>query len=756
MTSATGSRPGGSNRLAGATSPYLLQHKDNPVDWHPWDAEALARARAEDKPIFLSIGYSACHWCHVMEEESFEDPETAALMNRHFVNVKVDREERPDLDDIYMTAVQMMTGSGGWPMSVWLTPDLEPFYGGTYFPRDGRYGRPSFRQVLAALADAWTRDRSSMVEQGRRVRAAVVDYMAEGRLGGRSPAQADADPVDRAIEEIERRFDRVHGGLGSAPKFPPHAGLLLLLERHARSSDENLLRMVRLTLDRMARGGLYDQIGGGFHRYATDAAWQVPHFEKMLYDNALLAMVYLRAWEIAGHAEDRRIVQETLRWTLREMTDPAEAFYSTLDADSEGEEGRFYVWRPEQVKEVLGPEEGDLACAWFGITSRGNFEQGTSIPHLEMSLEELAAARSLRPAEAARRLEAARAALLAARAARERPHLDDKVLTAWNGLMIEAMARAGRALGDPALLAAAERAAAFLLDKARGSDGLMRVSYRAGRLREESFLDDQAFFVAGLVALHEARGGDRWMREAAAIVQAADGVFRDPAGGYYFTPPGRTDLIVRPKNPTDGAIPSGNAVLAGALIRMHQATGEALYLRRAQEILRTFRPAMVATPGAFHAMAGAHELAVRAGLDAGLPSPPSITATARPASIRPGGEARVAVEVEIPAGWHVNAANPSLEHLVPTALHIDPGGPLRVTRVEYPEGEAVTLSFAGRSLAVYRGRVTLFAIVSADPAAPPGPGTLAGHLSYQACNDTSCLPPARSPVAITVHVGPAD
>ncbi|HET6373377.1 MAG TPA: thioredoxin domain-containing protein, partial [Candidatus Polarisedimenticolia bacterium] len=362
-----GARVSGRNRLADATSPYLLQHKDNPVDWYQWGEEAFAAARSQNKPIFLSIGYSACHWCHVMEEESFEDAATADLMKRYFISIKVDREERPDLDDIYMTAVQMLTGSGGWPMSVWLTPELKPFYGGTYFPRENRYGRPSFSQVLVSLGESWLKDPEAVRAQAARIEGAVVTYMS-GERTPPSTGTPSGDLIARAVEEMTASFDHVNGGFGHAPKFPPSRGLALMLMKDSQAHDENLQRMVTLTLDRMAQGGMYDQIGGGFHRYSTDAAWLVPHFEKMLYDNALLAEVYLQAYRATRRDLYRRVPKEIFEFVTREMTDPSGAFLSSLDADSEGEEGKFYVWRPEEVISVLGEGEGALFCAYYGIT----------------------------------------------------------------------------------------------------------------------------------------------------------------------------------------------------------------------------------------------------------------------------------------------------------------------------------------------------------------------------------------------------
>jgi hypothetical protein len=736
------------NRLAGSTSPYLLQHQHNPVDWYPWGPEALARARAEDRPIFLSIGYSACHWCHVMEQESFEDEATAALMNANFICIKVDREERPDLDEVYMTAVQMLTGSGGWPMSVWLTPDLEPFYGGTYFPPDARYGRPSFRQVLQALAEAWKTDRESINTQARRAREAIAQHLATGRAG--EPAAAGSDPVTRAVQELVERFDALHGGFGHAPKFPPHRAVLLLLSRWRETGDENLRRMATLTLDRMAQGGMYDQIGGGFHRYATDTAWQVPHFEKMLYDNALLADAYLEGWHATGNEDYRRIVREIFAWVRRDMLDEAGAFHSTLDADSEGHEGRFYVWKPQEVMDILGPAEGALINDYFGITPAGNFEGGASIPHVDVPLDAFAERRRLAPAGARARVETAREALRAARDRRVHPHRDDKILSAWNGLMIAAMARASATLDDAGLRDSAAKAASFLLERMRGADGLMRVSYRAGRLSPDAFLDDQAFVIAGLLALHEAGAGGRWLAEAQSLARATEKAFHDASGGgFFFTPPGRADLIVRAKSATDGAIPSGNAVMASNLLALSRATGEASWRKRADEILSTWQGAMASLPGAFHSML----LALREAGGAPAQAGPRVTVTPRPpaGAVRPGQKATVEIILEIPPGWHVQSASPSMPGLIATRVTIAEG-PATLEALDAPEGKLRPVGFSARPLSVYEGRVTLRATLALASGASPGSLPVSGEVVYQACDERSCLLPARAPFSLTVEV----
>ncbi|HEY3175436.1 MAG TPA: DUF255 domain-containing protein [Candidatus Polarisedimenticolia bacterium] len=757
-----GAAPRGRNRLAGATSPYLLQHKDNPVSWYPWGPEALEAARRENKPIFLSIGYSACHWCHVMEEESFEDPETAAMMDRYFISIKVDREERPDLDDIYMTAVQMITGSGGWPMSVWLTPELKPFYGGTYFPRESRYGRPSFRQVLEGLGESWLKDRDSLKAQADKIHEEVVRYLSErgaaaGPQTSGSAAPLGPDPIGRAITEMTSSFDHVDGGFGMAPKFPPHRGLVLMLARYRRSRDENLLRMATLTFDRMACGGMYDQIGGGFHRYSTDPKWLVPHFEKMLYDNALMADAYIDAWQTTGAERYRRIVHEILGWVLREMTDSQGPFYSTLDADSEGEEGKFYVWKPDEVLAALGPVEGALVNEYYGITPRGNFEGGESIAHVEIPLDAFAERKGIPPATLTRRLDAARARLLAARGVRVRPHLDDKVLTAWNGLMIGALARAGRAFDEPRYLSAASKAADFLLKNVRASDGLMRVSYRAGKVNSEGFLDDQAFFIEGLLALNEATGEPRWLKEAQSLVGATDAAFRDAArGGYFFAQAGRPDLIVRSRSSNDGAIPSGNSVMARSFLRLHAATGDPTYRARAGEILTAFQSALEAMPGAYHNMLAALEGYLATGPPLGSKQP-VVSATARAVSTGAlaGGTALVEARIEIGKGWHINSARPTLPYLIPTVVGVQAGQPAEIETIEYPEGRMIQLGFAGKPISVYEERQTVRLTLRLDRELPPGPFKARCFVTYQACNDEACLPPTQASFEVSLTISPA-
>jgi uncharacterized protein len=551
------------NRLVHSTSPYLLQHAYNPVDWSPWGEEALARARAEDKPILLSIGYSACHWCHVMERESFEDPSNAALMNDRFVPVKVDREERPDLDDIYMSATLAMNdGHGGWPMTVFLTPELEPFFAGTYFPPEDRWGRPGFRTVLERLSELWRTDRGNLAQRG----AAVADLLREQSRPAPGAGLGEAELRD-AVERLAGSFDAVHGGFGSAPKFPPATTIALLLRCHARFGDERALEMARRTLDSMAQGGMYDQIGGGFARYSTDERWLIPHFEKMLYDNALLARVYLEGFQVTHQERFARVAREVLDYLLREMTSPEGAFFSSTDADSEGEEGRFFVWTPAEVEAVVGPEAGRIACAYWGITERGNFE-GRSVPSAFQSVEDVATALGRPSEEVAKSITVSRAKLYEARGRRVPPSRDDKVITAWNGLMIGAMAEGARVLLDSRYLGAAERAADFVLGTLSRQDGGLLRTWRGGRAHLAAYLEDYAFLSEGLIDLYEAGAPERYLREAERLAGTIVDGFAAEGGGFYSTARDHERLIVRHREGHDGAVPAANAAAAHALARL--------------------------------------------------------------------------------------------------------------------------------------------------------------------------------------------
>ncbi len=613
------------NALAHESSPYLLQHRDNPVDWRPWGPEALGLARELDRPLLVSIGYSACHWCHVMERESFEDPAVAAIMNDNFVCVKVDREERPDIDAIAMEAVQLMTGHGGWPLNVFLTPDQVPFYGGTYFPPEPRHGMAPWPGVLEAVARAWTEQRDEIVEQGSR--------MAE-RLGRTAALRAGDDvvlgtePLDDAVRNLRATFDSVHGGFGGAPKFPPSSALLLLWAQAARGGSwaAKAGDMAGATLRAMAAGGMYDQIGGGFARYAVDATWTVPHFEKMLYDNALLARAYLHGWLMTGDVVFRRVCEETLDFVARELRGEEGGFLSALDADSEGVEGKFYVWTLEEVRAVLAAEDADAAVAWLGVTDNGNFVD----PHHPQPSWNVLTGRGVEPpAEQRSRI---RSALMAARAGRVRPGLDDKRLAAWNGLAIHAFAEAGAVLERPDLLAIAVDGAEFVMGSMRDAGGRLLRTWKNGEGKLNAYLEDHAFLLEALVALYEASFDPRWLADARGLADAILTRFADPEnGGFFATSSDHEQLVVRRRDIEDAPIPSGSSSAAVGLLRLNALTGDARYEQAAVSHLRLVAPLMGPHPQAFAHALVALDLLVRPGHEvalAGADDDPALAALA--------------------------------------------------------------------------------------------------------------------------------
>ena len=570
------------NRLIKETSPYLLQHAHNPVDWYPWGPEALERAGRDDLPILLSVGYSACHWCHVMERESFENVEIAGLMNDNFVCIKVDREERPDIDSIYMTAVQALTGQGGWPMTVFLTPDARPFYGGTYFPPEDRGGLPAFPRLVEGLAAAYREKRGDVT----RTTDQLVQRMRQITAATPSIEPLTAEVFQAAKRAITAQFDASHGGVGLQPKFPQPMTYEFLLRHHDRFQDPESLEMVELTLRRMAEGGIYDQLGGGFHRYSTDTYWLVPHFEKMLYDNALLVKLYLHAYQVTGDTLYRRIVEETLDYVAREMTDPQGGFYSAQDADSEGVEGKFFVWRPEEIIEVLGKADGEVFNRHYDVTREGNFE-GHSILHIVEDSAGTAAASGLTDAEFEHVVGRSKKRLLEARSERVAPGLDDKVLTAWNGLMMRAFAEAGGVLGRSDYVEKANQNAKFLLNDLVQEGRLLR-TYRDGEAKLKGYLEDHAFLIDGLLALHEVTLDRRWLQEATSLGQAMVDLFWvETEGRFYDTGRDHEDLLIRPRDYTDNAIPSGSSMAADVLLRLAVVTGDSELERRAVTSIRS-------------------------------------------------------------------------------------------------------------------------------------------------------------------------
>jgi len=570
------------NQLINESSPYLIQHANNPVNWYPWGDEALTKAHTENKPIFLSIGYAACHWCHVMAHESFEDEETAAFMNEHFVNIKVDREERPDLDAIYMQATVAMTGSGGWPMSVFLTPDLKPFYTGTYFPPVQRYNMPAFRDVLAGIARAWKEEPDEITRVGGQVSSHLQSAMSSAQASDIALTQND---LDAAAKSLIDSYDWGNGGWGAAPKFPQPMTIEFLLRRHMTGNADALKPAIHV-LKAMSRGGMYDVVGGGFSRYSVDNFWRVPHFEKMLYDNAQLARAYLHAWQITKEPHFKRIVIETLDFLTREMTHPAGGFYSSLDADSEGEEGKFYVWTLEEIRDIL-KEDSEFFEAAYGIAERGNWE-GNTILQRTLDDASLAARFKLDPETVPAKLSDSHSRLLSARASRVRPGTDDKILTAWNGLMLGAVAEASRALDEPDLqhkyLILATRNAEFLLDALRPSGSLKR-SWRQGRATNEVFLEDYAALILGLLELYQTDFQDKWFAFAQELAEEMIELFNDPNGGFFDTSKDSKELLLRPKDLQDNATPSGNALACEALLKLAAFTDNGKYRDLAERSL---------------------------------------------------------------------------------------------------------------------------------------------------------------------------
>ncbi len=593
------------NRLSSEKSPYLLQHAHNPVDWYPWGEEAFQKARNEDKPIFLSIGYSTCHWCHVMEHESFEDAETAAAMNQSFVSIKVDREERPDLDNIYMTVCQMMTGGGGWPLNVVLTPDLKPFFAGTYFPKTSRFGKIGMLELAARIREIWQTRRKDVLESADKVTNALrqMPDASSGSVQGKAL-------LEQAFTELEKRFDAARGGFSPAPKFPTPHNLLFLLRYWKRTGDEKALKMVEKTLNALRLGGIYDHVGFGFHRYSTDAEWLVPHFEKMLYDQALLIMAYTEAYQVTGNEFYADTAKEIIAYVLRDMTSPRGGFYSAEDADSEGVEGKFYVWTLREIQDVLGQKDAALFSAVYSLEPEGNFHDeatgtptGANIPHLLARLEEIAASRDMAPHELHDRLSIIREKLFSTREKRVHPHKDDKILTDWNGLMIAALAKAAQVFENREYGKAARKAADFLLSTLRDEQGRLLHRFRDGEAGLTAHVDDFAFFIWGLIELYETVFEPQYLAAALELNDDLLKRFWDiERGGFYFTAIDAENLLVRTKEVYDGAVPSGNAVSLLNLLRLGRMTSNPELESKAEEILKAFAGTLRQFPSAYTQM----------------------------------------------------------------------------------------------------------------------------------------------------------
>jgi uncharacterized protein YyaL (SSP411 family) len=582
------------NRLIDETSPYLLQHAHNPVDWFPWGDEAFEKAKAEDKPILVSIGYSACHWCHVMEHESFEDAETARIMNENFVNIKVDMEERPDVDQIYMNFVQMTTGHGGWPLNVFLTPEKVPFFGGTYFPPDRRYNMPSFQQVLTSVAEAWRERRDELLHSANE----VLGEMRRIGLAEFAPSGISLEQLDIAFQSFVRSFDSKNGGFGNAPKFPAPMSLEFLLRYYKRTGNEKALEMVVQTCEKMARGGIYDQLGGGFHRYSVDAVWLVPHFEKMLYDNAQLARIYLHVYQATKDEFYKRIAVETLEYVEREKLDEKGGFYSTQDADSEGVEGKFFVWMPEEIEEILGEDDAQVFNFYYDVSEEGNFEE-KNILNVKNTIAETAEVLKISEENLTDILERGRAKLFEEREKRVKPFRDEKVLTAWNGLMLQAFAEASAVLEREDFLEIARKNADFILENLQTNGRLLR-TWKDGRAKLNAYLEDYANFTEGLIELYQVSGEINYLKEAKRLADTMLKEYWDEAeGGFFFTSSDHEELILRSKDYHDSATPSGNSAAADVLLKLAHLLGDEKYERFAVTVLRLVAPQIRRYPQGF-------------------------------------------------------------------------------------------------------------------------------------------------------------
>ncbi len=779
-------RPRFTNRLILEDSPYLLQHAHNPVDWYPWGPDAFERARREGKLVFLPIGYSPCHWCHVMEVESFENPMIAGLLNAHFIAIKVDREVHPDIDQIYMTAVELLTGGGGWPMSSLLTPDGETITAGTYFPP------AEFAQLLERASALWVEQPDELRAQARRVAGAVARALAT-----RAQAAAlDDGVIDRAVTDLLARHDDLQGGFGQAPKFPQEPQLALLLDRALRNGDDQALRTAVFTLRAMARGGIHDQVGGGVHRYATDNDWLVPHFEKMLYNQAQLARLYLAAGRLTGDPELTRVARRTLDFVLRDLTSPEGGFYSATDADSAGGEGRFFLWTQAEIRAALAPEDADLAMRYYGVSEAGNFEGG-NILHVPVAPEVFAASAGFSPAQWQERLGRIDQVLYQARKARPHPHRDEKILTAWNGQTIAALAEAGAALDEPRYLAAAGRAADLLWAKVRTAPGELKRVYLGcestpagcrdhsppspllgrGRVADErpfaiggpgeervgsraaqpALLEDYALLGEGLIALYDASADPRWLARARELAAALWERFADPEGGGLFMGGARADtpLMARPKDLSDGAMPSATSAALHLLAALDQRTDDLGYGQHAQELIASASGLVQRAPSAFpsllvglarlrHGDAGADQYAARGAV------------RLRGSVARQGDGGTLIVALDMAPGWHINAQKPLQEELIGTRLELPGEAPAwRIGTILYPRPETLRLGFQREPLAVYQGQVRIEAALTPVPEGADRAGAwLPVTLRLQACSNDRCLPPETRALQIPVEDHP--
>ena len=780
---------GPANGLAGATSPYLLLHAHDPVDWMPWGPEAFAKAKAEKKPIFLSIGYSSCYWCHVMQRESFRDPAVARMLNADFISIKVDREERPDVDEVYMSALQAFS-TGGWPMSMFLLPDGRPFFGGTYFPPRDKVGFTGFQTVLAGIAKSWREERAE-IERA----AAGLTEIVRRKLGKGAPrrkAPLGPEVVAETRSRLADQFDPEYGGFGfnaanaRRPKFPEPVNLVFLLDQHRRAAAKNKakpsaspsnrdpLAMTLFTLDHMARGGIRDQLGGGYHRYATSRYWIVPHFEKMLYDNAQLASVLLRAFELTGDPRWRAEAEATFAFIDRTMTSPEGGFFSSLDAETKAGEGAYYVWTPDEVKEILGDgPDADAFIQVYGLKREPNFEGDRYVLLEPRPRAEQAESLETTPAELEKRLAPLRVRLLKAREERPGPALDDKILTAWNGLMIAAYADGYRVLKDDRLLRKAEKAADFVLDKLRDPSGRLLRTYRAGQARLPGYLEDYAYLVHGLLRLHAAADDGRRLDQARTLTDRMIADFADDQdGGFYFTADDHESLLARSKDPHDGALPSANGIAVLNLMALHRADpDETRYLDAAGKALDAFSPFLTQSPAAMPILVvGLLEYQDVRPPQTSTPGPAAAPSDGPPnsskvvsaeakvvedAKPKAGGEVALVVSLTIKDGWHVYANPTGQEFLRPTTIRLEPDQPAGSINIDYPKGATRTLASSGADpVAVYEGKLDVPLRLRLKDDAAPGTIRVLLRVGFQACDDEVCLAPASLVVPVVLTVGP--
>ena len=739
-------RPKFTNRLILQDSPYLLQHAHNPVDWFPWSPEAFAQAKRENKPVFLSIGYSTCHWCHVMERESFESIEVAEYLNAHFVSIKVDRERRPDIDTIYMTAVQMITGRGGWPMSSFLTTDGKTFHGGTYYPR------AQFLGLLKQIIKVWNGDRAGIVAGADKIAASVQGYLDQTQAAGK----LGSDMPEIAANQLVQRHDAVHGGFSPAPKFPNEPDYLFLIDHALRNGDQMLIDLIRFDLQTMARGGIYDQVGGGFHRYSTDNDWLVPHFEKMLYNQAQLARVYLDAAALTGDAEFNRVARQILDYVLRDMKSPGGGFYSATDADSEGGEGLFFLWTPAQVKSVLSKKDAELAIRLFHISEAGNFE-GSNILHLSGAADVVAGEEGLPTESFLQRVDQIRQTLYTAREQREHPGRDEKIVTAWNAMMIMALAQAGQLKGGDPYAKAALEAGQFIWQNHRDSKGNLYRASLEGRSSVPGVQEDYAWLADAYISLYDLSDDVRWLDRAHTLVDNMHRLFWDETnGGYYMSAVSTADVELtpvmgRPKDINDGAVPSGNAVALNALARLaRRPSSKDEFFEtdaRATALLAAFAQAVNRRPSTFAYLLRAAQVRKRG--ESGPLQYAAHGGVKTSAHITSGA---LVIDLKIQPGWHINAHKPLSDYLIPTTLETDAGASAwDLVDVSYPRPIRKTLGFQSEALALYEGTVRLTAQVKNSQNNALTSPLLRVKLRLQACDDKICLPPENLFLQVPVH-----